>query len=105
MAAPPDSEPSTAVRRARCAALLRPLSAYVNAYRESLRQPFALLFGQLLTFFAISLYVKLVEMRLAPEFADAWLTNGRALTNLLQFVLFSGQEICLSAALLIAAVG
>lgn len=76
-----------------------PLAAYVRRYADILARPFALLSGQLLTFFGISLYVKFAEMRDTSEYGVAW--TGRFFTNGLHYVLFCGQELCLFAALLV----
>jgi lipoteichoic acid synthase len=73
--------------------------AYGRQYGAAMRQPLALLAGQLITFFGVSLYVKLVQMRLTPEYAGAWRGSGQAWTNCIHAILFCGQEIGVFAAL------
>lgn len=61
--------------------------------------PFALLCGQLIAFFVISLYVKFAELRLTADYAPPWVGGDRFWLNSRHFVLFSGQEVGLFAAL------
>jgi arylsulfatase A-like enzyme len=84
------------------AGVMRPVVAYATGYTHLLGQPFSFLPGQLITFFAVSLYVKLVEMRLTPEYGTAWVRGGRLVKNWLHYLQFSAQEICLFVALLVA---
>jgi arylsulfatase A-like enzyme len=79
----------------------RPFVAYVRRYGQHLANPFPLLVGQVLTFFGLSLYVKLVEMRLTPEYAAPWHGGGEFLTNSVHYLRFCGQEIALTAGLLV----
>lgn len=73
---------------------------YLQRYQRALRDPFAWLVGQVLTFFGVSLYVKYVELRLTPAYADSWRDTGRTLVNAWDYLLFSTQEIAVFAALL-----
>lgn len=75
--------------------------SYVTAYRSALRHPFVWLTGQLLGFFAVSLYVKFAEVRLAAEYAPPWIGSGRFWMNCAHVLLFSGQEVGLFATLLV----
>ena len=81
-----------------------PVTLFLGRYVRLLRQPLALLEGQVVTLFGVSLYVKLVQMCDTNEYAGAWIGHGRFLTNCLDYVLFCGQEISFFAALLIAIV-
>jgi arylsulfatase A-like enzyme len=64
-----------------------------------------LLIGQVLSFGAISLYVKLVQMRATPQYAGPWMDSGRWLDNVVDFLRFSTQEAAVFALLLLAAAG
>jgi arylsulfatase A-like enzyme len=79
----------------------RPVVAYARRYRQHLAQPFPLLVGQVLTFFGLSFYVKLVEMRLTPEYAAPWYGGGQLLINSVHLLRFCGQEIAVTAGLLV----
>jgi lipoteichoic acid synthase len=82
------------------ARMSRLLGAYASAYRAALALPVAWLSGQLFAFFAVSLYVKLAEMRLTPEYGASWIATGRLFRNARDVLLFSGAEIGLFALLL-----
>ncbi len=78
-----------------------PLRRYGIGYRAALARPYALLAGQSVTFFVISLYVKLVQMRDTAEYGAAWVGSGRLLANCLHYGLFCGQEIGMFVGLLV----
>ncbi|MBI4515232.1 MAG: sulfatase-like hydrolase/transferase [Deltaproteobacteria bacterium] len=78
------------------------LSRYATSYREARAYPFGFLAGQLLAFFGISLYVKLIQMRLTADYGGSWLGRGRFWVNSLHYLLFGAQEVALFAALLAA---
>ena len=73
--------------------------------RPQRRSPFALLIGQVLSFGAISLYVKLAQMHATPEYAGPWMDSGRWLHNILDFLRFSSPEAAVFAFFLLAVVG
>jgi len=54
------------------------------------------------SFFAISLYVKLMQMRDTAEYGAAWLSGGRFWMNSIHYVLFCQQEIYVFGGLLLA---
>ncbi|MFN8624734.1 MAG: sulfatase-like hydrolase/transferase [Candidatus Binatia bacterium] len=81
-----------------------PPSAPVRAivrYGALLTRPFDLLVGQVMAFFAVSLFAKFMQMRVTTEYGVAWVGSGRFLTNCFHFALFAAQEIGLFAALLV----
>lgn len=82
----------------------RAVCAYGACYLSLFARPFDLLMGQLVAFFAVSLYVKLEEMRQTTEYGVAWVGSGRLLTNCVHAVLFCAQEISLFTALAVAVV-
>ncbi|HVN84935.1 MAG TPA: sulfatase-like hydrolase/transferase [Candidatus Binatia bacterium] len=75
-------------------------SSYCRHYRAALRQPFVLVLGQLSAFFAISLYVKFIEMRLTPDYDNVSVGSGQFGWH---YLLFSHQEILLFGLLIAGA--
>jgi len=78
-----------------------PIASLAGWYADLLARPFTFLAGQVLTFFGISLYVKLVQMRHTAEYSVGWIESGRFFSNCRDYVLFCGQEVLVFAVLLL----